>query len=57
MGLMFVVGVMNLLWMAAIAAYILFEKVSPTGARGNLFSWATGSVLVAWGAWLLALAA
>jgi predicted metal-binding membrane protein len=56
MGLMFVAGVMNLLWMAAIAAYILLEKVAPTGTRGNWFSWATGSVLVGWGAWLLALA-
>ena len=57
MGLMFVAGVMNILWMAAIAAYILLEKVVPTGARGNWLSWGTGAGLVGWGAWLLAVAA
>lgn len=57
MGLMFVAGVMNLLWMAAIAGYILLEKVVPTGARGNWLSWGTGSALVGWGAWLLVVAA
>ena len=54
MGLMFVAGVMNLLWMAAIAAYILLEKVAPTGTRAHLVTWATSLVLVGWGAWLLA---
>ena len=31
MGLLFVVGVMNLLWVAAIAAFVLIEKVLPHG--------------------------
>lgn len=31
MGLLFVAGVMNLLWVAAIAAFVLLEKVGPTG--------------------------
>jgi predicted metal-binding membrane protein len=31
MGLLFVVGVMNLLWVAAIAAFVLIEKLVPSG--------------------------
>ena len=31
MGLLFVVGVMNLLWVAAIAAFVLIEKLVPNG--------------------------
>jgi predicted metal-binding membrane protein len=31
MGLLFVAGVMNLLWVAAIALFILLEKVAPAG--------------------------
>ena len=31
MGLLFVVGVMNLLWVAAIALFVLVEKLSPHG--------------------------
>ena len=33
MGLLFVGGVMNLLWIAAITAYVLIEKLAPFGAR------------------------
>jgi predicted metal-binding membrane protein len=32
MGLLFVVGVMNLLWVALLAAYVLLEKTLPLGA-------------------------
>ena len=35
MGLLFVGGVMNLLWIAAIAAFVLFEKLAPFGPRGG----------------------
>jgi predicted metal-binding membrane protein len=31
MGLLFVAGVMNLLWVAAITVFILVEKVAPGG--------------------------
>ena len=31
MGLLFVVGIMNLLWVAAIAAFVLIEKLMPNG--------------------------
>jgi predicted metal-binding membrane protein len=33
MALLFVAGVMNLLWVAAIAAFVLVEKVVPAGER------------------------
>jgi predicted metal-binding membrane protein len=35
MGLLFVGGVMNLLWVAAIAAFVLLEKVLPFGVLGG----------------------
>jgi predicted metal-binding membrane protein len=44
MALLFVVGVMNLLWVAAIAVAILVEKVVP---RGDLVGRLAGVVLVA----------
>jgi predicted metal-binding membrane protein len=51
MGLLFVAGVMNLLWVATIALFILVEKVAPGGPMvGRL----TGAVLVAGGIVLLA---
>jgi predicted metal-binding membrane protein len=50
MALLFVAGVMNLLWVAAIAAFVLVEKLTPQGPRvGRL----AGTVLMFWGAYLL----
>ena len=46
MGLLFLLGVMNLLWIAALAAFVLVEKVAP-GAPW--VSRITGLVLLAWG--------
>jgi len=46
MALLFAVGVMNLLWVVLIAAYVLLEKVSP---GGWWFSRAIGVLLVGWG--------
>lgn len=51
MGLMFVGGVMNLLWMAAIAVYILLEKITPAA---RLTGRVAGLLLIAWGVWMLA---
>ncbi|MCH8029204.1 MAG: DUF2182 domain-containing protein [Candidatus Dadabacteria bacterium] len=51
MALLFVAGVMNLLWVAAIAAFVLIEKVAPAG---RLVSRLTGLVLLGWGAWTAA---
>jgi predicted metal-binding membrane protein len=51
MALLFVAGVMNLLWVAAIAAFVLVEKLAPPG---RLVSWAAGAVLLGWGTWVLA---
>ena len=51
MALLFVAGVMNLFWIAVLAAYVLFEKVLPHGHR---ISWAFGGLMIAWGVWLIA---
>jgi predicted metal-binding membrane protein len=36
MGLLFVTGIMNLLWIAAIALYVAVEKLLPVGRRLSL---------------------
>lgn len=51
MVLPFVGGVMNLLWMAAITAFVLIEKVAPSG---NWVGRLTGLLLIGWGAWMVA---
>ncbi|MET3522854.1 DUF2182 domain-containing protein [Mesorhizobium abyssinicae] len=51
MALLFVGGVMNVLWIAAIAILILLEKTVPTGRALPRIS---GAVMVATGVWLLA---
>jgi predicted metal-binding membrane protein len=53
MALLFVAGVMNLLWVAAIAAFVLVEKVVP---HGQAVSRLTGFALVVAGVWMLAVA-
>ena len=52
MALLFVAGVMNLLWVAAIAGFILLEKVVPAGHR---MGQAAGVLMVAGGVVLLGL--
>ena len=51
MALLLVAGVMNLLWVAAIAGFILLEKVAPAGDRLGRVA---GVVLVGWGVWMVA---
>jgi predicted metal-binding membrane protein len=46
MALMFVLGTMNLLWMAALALLMLAEKAAPAGPRIGRWS---GAVFVVWG--------
>jgi len=46
MTLLFVLGVMNLLWIAALALLVLVEKVIP---RGRFVSRLTGVMLAGWG--------
>ena len=48
MSLLFVLGVMNLLWIATLAVFILVEKVAPAGHRVSRL---TGLLLVGWGIW------
>ena len=50
MLLLFVAGVMNLLWVALIAAFVLVEKVIP---GGPWLSRAFGVFAIGWGLWLL----
>jgi predicted metal-binding membrane protein len=49
MGLLFVVGVMNVLWIAVLAIFVLLEKM----VRGPWFGRATGVALIAWALYLL----
>ncbi len=51
MALLFVAGVMNLLWVAAIAGFILLEKVTPAGDRLGRVA---GVMLAGWGALVIA---
>ena len=50
MALLFVAGVMNLVWVAAIAAFVLAEKLLPLG---RIMTWLAGGILIAWGTWLI----
>lgn len=50
MLLLFVTGVMNLLWVALIAGYVLIEKAVPAG---QWVSRAFGLVMIGWGVWLV----
>jgi predicted metal-binding membrane protein len=54
MALLFVGGIMNLLWIAAVALLVLIEKTLP---RGAWMGRAIGGLLVIWGAVTLAMAA
>jgi predicted metal-binding membrane protein len=53
MALLFVAGVMNLLWVAAIGGFILLEKTAPAGQRVGQ---AAGVLMIAGGVVLLGLA-
>ncbi len=46
MLLLFVGGVMNLVWIAGLALLVLLEKLAPAG---YWIGWATGAALVVWG--------
>jgi len=51
MGLLFVGGVMNLLWVAAIAVFVLIEKLLPKGLQAGRIG---GVVLCLMGLWVIA---
>lgn len=51
MALLFVAGIMNLLWVAAIAGFVLLEKVAPAGHR---VSRVAGVLLLGAGGWMIA---
>ena len=50
MLLLFVGGIMNLMWVAVIAAFVVAEKMAP---RGPWLGYGVGAVLTAWGIWTL----
>src|SRR5213076_1404642 len=50
MLLLFVTGVMNLLWVGIITAFVLLEKIAPVA---KWISRAAGVALIAWGVWML----
>ena len=50
MALMFVGGVMNLLWMSVITAVILIEKVAP---KGDVFAKIIGVAMITSGAYFI----
>ena len=50
MAVLFVVGTMHLVWMAAVAGFVLVEKLAPPRLR---VSYAAAVFLVGWGAWTL----
>jgi predicted metal-binding membrane protein len=51
MSLLFVLGVMNLAWIAVLAVIVLAEKVVP---GGTWLSRGLGALLAVWGAWTMA---
>ena len=50
MLLLFVLGVMNLPWVALLAIVVLVEKIIP---RGEILSRILGGLLIGWGGWLM----
>ena len=50
MALLFVLGVMNLAWIALLATFVLIEKLATSGPW---FSRASGLLLIGWGAWMV----
>ena len=48
--LLFVGGVMNIVWIAGLTIFVLLEKVVPLG---HVVSRIAGAGLLAWGGWLL----
>ena len=54
MLLLFVLGIMNLVWIAALAAFVLAEKVAP---MSEWVSRGTGVLLAGWGVWAIVTAA
>jgi predicted metal-binding membrane protein len=49
MGLLFAFGVMNLLWVAGLSAFVLLEKITP---GGQLMSRLSGLLFIGWAAWM-----
>jgi predicted metal-binding membrane protein len=46
MTLLFIGGIMNVLWIGILALFVIIEKIAP---RGAVLGWIGGLILVAWG--------
>ena len=53
MGLLFVGGVMNVLWIAAITVFVFVEKIMPPGAWSGGLGWVAGIGLIVSGVGVL----
>ena len=49
MALLFVLGLMNLAWIAVLAVFVLIEKLM---SSGTWLSRASGLVMLGWGVWM-----
>ena len=49
MLVLFVVGIMNLAWVAVLAVFVLIEKLGPYGGRASQIA---GTIMIAFGGWL-----
>jgi predicted metal-binding membrane protein len=49
MSLLFAFGVMNLLWVAGISAFVLLEKITPANKSVSRLS---GLLFIGWAAWI-----
>lgn len=56
MGLLFVGGVMNMLWIAAITVFVFLEKMLPVGAWSTRLGWMAGIGLIMSGVGVLVVA-
>ena len=50
MAIMFVVGVMNLIWIAALTIFVLVEKIIPAG---EIVAKLAGVLLIGYGLWII----
>ena len=50
MALLFVLGVMNLLWVATITLFVLIEKLLP---QSRWISRLAGAICIVWGSWMM----
>ena len=53
MALLFALGVMNLLWVTGLSAFVLLEKLTTTAAANQWISRLSGLWFISWAAWIV----